>query len=115
MNKTKMSLTIIKLVGIGLILLIALLTIILIEALQIVSNLIQSLTEEKQIISNNQLLLKPVVPIRFPNSKPQWMIDLLPRDYLNINHLKEWAKQRRIKNYSKLSKAKLILALSPAV
>jgi hypothetical protein len=114
MTKTKIALTIFKLFGIATLLTIALITIILIESLQLIAILIQSLTEEKVTRVPNQLLLKPVIPIKFPNSKPQWMLDLLPRDHLNIKHLKAWAKQRRIKNYSKLSKSKLILALSPA-
>jgi hypothetical protein len=115
MNKSQIALTIFKLFGIATLLTIALITIILIDGLQLIANLIQSLTEEKVTRVPNQLLLKVVIPLKFPNSKPQWAIDLLPRDYLNIKHLKAWAKQRRIKNYSKLSKSNLILALSPAV
>jgi len=114
MTKTKITLTIVKLLGIAALLAISLTTIILIEGLQLIASLIQSLTEEKVERVANQLLIKPVIPIKFLNSKPQWMLDLLPRDYLNIKHLKAWAKQRRIKNYSKLSKSNLILALSPA-
>ncbi len=114
MNKSKIALTIFKLLGIATLLTIALTIIILIEGLQLIASLIQSLTEEKVERVADRLLLKPVIPIKVPNSKPQWMLDLLPRDYLNIKHLKAWAKQRRIKNYSKLSKSKLILALSPA-
>jgi hypothetical protein len=114
MNKSQIALTIFKLLGIATLLIIALITIILLEGLQLIGKLIVSLTEEKVGRVTNQLLLKPVIPIKFPNSKPQWMLDLLPREYLNIKHLKAWAKQRRIKNYSKLSKSKLILALSPA-
>lgn len=112
MTKTKIAITLAELLGIATLLSIALITIILIEGLKLIAEIIQSLTTEREPIKDNQLL-KPVLPIKFPNSKPQWMLDLLPRDYLNIKHLKAWAKQRRIKNYSKLSKSKLILALSP--
>ncbi|AFY73533.1 hypothetical protein Syn7502_01465 [Synechococcus sp. PCC 7502] len=114
MTKTKIALTIVKLLGITALLAIALATIILIETLQLIAHLIHALTEKPEITLSIQPLLKPIVPIKFPNTKPQWMIDLLPREYLTIKYLKAWAKQRRIKNYSKLSKSNLILALSPA-
>ena len=113
MNKSQIALTIFKLFGIVTLLTIALIIIILIEGLQLITQFIQLPTTEYEPIKLN-LLLKSVIPIKVPNSKPQWMLDLLPRDYLNIKHLKAWAKQRRIKNYSKLSKSNLILALSPA-
>jgi hypothetical protein len=112
MNKSKIALTIFKLFGIVTLLTIALITIILIEGLQLITQFIQSLTTEYEPIKVN-LLLKPVIPIKFPNSRPKWAIDLLPKEYLNIKHLKAWAKQLKIKNYSKLTKSKLILALTP--
>jgi hypothetical protein len=114
MNKSQITLTIFKLFGIATILTIVLITLLLIDGLKLIANLIESLNEEKLERVTDRILLKPIVPIKVANSKPQWMLDLLPRDYLNIKHLKAWAKQRRIKNYSKLSKSNLILALSPA-
>ncbi|WP_144050228.1 Rho termination factor N-terminal domain-containing protein [Synechococcus sp. PCC 7502] len=100
--------------GITALLAIALATIILIDGLQLIANLFQSLTEERKVILKDQLLLNPVIPIKFPNYKPKWMIDLLPRKYLTIKYLKAWAKQLKIKNYSKLRKSNLVLAISPA-
>jgi hypothetical protein len=114
MNKTKIALTIVKLLGIAVLLAIALTTTIFIEGLQIIAKLIQNLNEvERLVIAPIQA--QPLIQLKSPKSKYQWMIDLLPRDYLTVKHLKAWAKERRIKHYSKLSKSQLVLALSPAL
>jgi len=115
MNKSKIATTIIKLLGIALLLAIALTITILIEALQLISALIQSLSNENAANVPQQQELMPSIPIKLTNLKPQWMIDLLPREYLNLKHLKAFAKQLRIKNYSKLNKAKLVMALNSAI
>lgn len=112
MNKTKITLTIVKLLGIAVLLAIALTTTILIEGLQLIAKLIQNLNEaERQVIA--PIKLQPVIQLKDPNSRYRWIIDLLPRDYLTVKYLKTWAKERRIKHYSKLSKSQLVLALSP--
>ena len=118
MNKTKITLTIIKLVGIALLLTIALLATIMIEGLQAIIALVKFLNSAKAENLVSQLVLNPVASIptiKLSNFKPKWMIDLLPREYLNIKHLKAFAKQLRIKSYSKLNKAKLVMALNSAI
>jgi hypothetical protein len=121
MNKSKASLTIIKLVGTALLLTIALLATLAIEGLQAIIALIKFLNSEKaeNVISElmlNRIALIPSIPeIKLTNFKPQWMIDLLPKQYLDIKHLRALAKQLRIKSYSKLSKNKLVMVLSSAI
>jgi hypothetical protein len=118
MNKTKIALTIAKLVGIALLLTIALLATIVIEGLQQLIELIKFLNSEKAENLVSESMLNPITSIptiKLSNFKPKWMIDLLPREYLNIKHLKAFAKQLRIKSYSKLNKAKLVMALNSAI
>jgi hypothetical protein len=115
MNKSKAALNIIKLLGIALLLTIALLTTILIEGLQAIIALIKFLNSDQVEEFTSALPNMPSIPIRLTSFKPKWMIDLLPREYLNIKHLKAFAKQLRIKNYSKLNKAKLVMVLNSAI
>jgi hypothetical protein len=115
MNKSKIAIIIIKLLGITLLLAIALTITILIETLQLISALIQSLSNENAANVPQQQVLMPSIPIKLTNLKPKWMLDLLPREYLDVKHLKAFAKQLRIKSYSKLNKAKLVMALNSAI
>jgi len=118
MNKSKAALTIIKLVGTALLLTIALLTTILIEGLQHLIEIIKSLNSEKAENLVFELVLNPITSIptiKLTNFKPKWVIDLLPKEYLNIKYLKAFAKQLGIKNYSKLSKNKLVMVLNSAI
>jgi hypothetical protein len=126
MNKTKIALTIAKLLGIAALLAIALTITILIEGLQLIASLIQELNENKPKVIPVLEAAKPTKPIKptiqysithlpvvteyLPNKS--WMIDLLPKEYLDTKHLKAFAKNLGIRNYSKLGRVKLLAAIN---
>jgi hypothetical protein len=124
MNKTKIALTIAKLLGIAALLAIALTITILIEGLQLIASTIQKLskkviqpaiepgkpTEPTKPTIQYQITHLPVVTEYLPNKS--WMIDLLPKEYLDTKHLKAFAKSLGIKNYSKLGRVKLLAAIN---
>jgi hypothetical protein len=71
-----------------------------------------TLTMPKQI--TNLMLSSVIKPFRMPINPYREIIKELPRDVLNLKHLKNWAKYQGNKGYSKMSKAKLVAALTPA-
>jgi hypothetical protein len=71
-----------------------------------------ALTMPKQI--TNLILSSVIEPFKMPINPYREIIKQLPRDILNLKYLKNWAKYQGIKGYSKMSKAKLVAALTPA-
>jgi hypothetical protein len=124
MNKSKIATTIAKLLGIAALLAIALTITILIEGLQLIASIIQGLNEnEPKAIQpvvepakpteptiQYQITHLPVITEYLPNKS--WMIDLLPKEYLDTKHLKAFAKNLGIRNYSKLGRVKLLAAIN---
>jgi len=79
----------------------------------VLSNIMES-SEISMPSAIASLMLSSVKPFRLPSNSYREIIKQLPRNVLSMKYLKDWAKSVGIKGYSKMSKAKLVQALSPA-
>jgi hypothetical protein len=138
MTKTKLSQIILKLLAITLAFTLVLLSMLAIEGIKALLNfagfliklanrpteppttpptVVEVLPSELMVVAPQSIIKRPWT-VTDPNAIPYaktnllWMVDLLPKEYLTIRELKKWAQARKIRNYGKLTKSQLILALN---
>ena len=125
MNKSKVLLTIAKLLGTALVLSFLLIMTSTIEAIQAIYSAIKSMQEKPiaapmlmlaavkeespQPTPPVPILLIPTLPdITFFLPKHRAIANQLPRDYLTVKMLKQWAKEIGVKGYSKMLTSQLV-------
>lgn len=111
MNKTKVLIVIAKLLGTVLVLSLLLITMSLIELFQAIyaakaEKPVLLLTAAKE--PPKPTAIPPLPDITYFLPKRRAIINQLPRDYLTVKMLKQWAKEKGVKGYSRMLKSQLV-------